>query len=96
MSKLDVCVIFGGVSSEHKVSLVSAATVAGGLDREKYNLHLIGITEDGGWRYVDGDKIPADFDTDFGKYPKAVISPDRGDSGILIFRGEKPQTIECF
>lgn len=90
MSKLDICVVFGGVSSEHKVSLVSAATVVGGLDREKYNLHLIGITENGGWRYVDGDKIPADFDANFEKYPKAVISPDRGDCGIIIFSGEKP------
>ena len=47
MNKLDICVIFGGVSSEHSVSLVSATTVIKSLDKSKYNIHMIGITKEG-------------------------------------------------
>ena len=35
MEKLNVCVIFGGASSEHEVSLVSATTVLSNLDKDK-------------------------------------------------------------
>ena len=40
MNKKNICVIFGGVSSEHAVSLVSATTVIGSLNPEKYNIHM--------------------------------------------------------
>ena len=37
MSKINLCVIFGGASSEHEVSLLSAASVLRNLDITKYN-----------------------------------------------------------
>ena len=86
MSKLSVCVCFGGVSSEHSVSLVSAKTVIANLDKDKYDIHMIGITEKGEWKYFDGtlDDIK-DFDKNADKYSSAIISPDREMHGILIF-----------
>jgi D-alanine-D-alanine ligase len=48
-SKLTVGVIFGGRSAEHEVSLVSAASIIGALDREKYDVVPIGITPQGTW-----------------------------------------------
>jgi D-alanine-D-alanine ligase len=54
MSKLSVCILFGGVSSEHSVSEVSASAVINNIDREKYDIHLIGITEEGKWLYYEG------------------------------------------
>lgn len=86
MKKSDICILFGGVSSEHEVSLVSATTVARALDKEKYNLHMIGITKSGQWRYFDDefDKI-TEFDDNYERYSKAIISPDREDGGILVF-----------
>ena len=86
MSKLSVCVCFGGVSSEHSVSLVSAKTVIANLDKDKYDIHMIGITEKGEWKYFDGtlDDIK-DFDKNSDKYSSAIISPDREMHGILIF-----------
>ncbi len=86
MSKLSVCVCFGGVSSEHSVSLVSARTVIANLDKNKYDIHMIGITENGEWKYFDGalDDIK-NFDTDADKYSSAIISPDRATHGILVF-----------
>ncbi len=44
-NKLSLAVIFGGQSSEHEVSLMSAASILANLDREKYNIHQVGITK---------------------------------------------------
>lgn len=52
MSKLNLCVLFGGASSEHDVSLMSSASVIRGLSREKYNLIIVGITKSGEWFYL--------------------------------------------
>lgn len=53
MSKLKVAVIFGGRSGEHEVSLVSAQSVMGALDQDKYEIIPVGITREGAW--VVGD-----------------------------------------
>jgi D-alanine-D-alanine ligase len=45
--KLRVGVIFGGRSGEHEVSLVSASSVMQALDKEKYDVVPIGITQGG-------------------------------------------------
>ena len=49
MAKLKVGVLFGGRSGEHEVSLLSAASVIGALDKKKYEVVPIGITKDGRW-----------------------------------------------
>ena len=48
--KLTVGLLFGGKSSEHEVSLQSAASILTAIDQTKYNLVLIGITKEGQWR----------------------------------------------
>ena len=53
MGKLNVCVLFGGISPEHQVSLRSAASVLENLNHEKYNVIPVGITLEGDWiRYA--------------------------------------------
>jgi D-alanine-D-alanine ligase len=47
--KLRVGVLFGGSSSEHEVSLMSARSVLGALDPQKYEVVQIGITKEGRW-----------------------------------------------
>lgn len=49
MPKLKVAVLFGGRSGEHDVSLVSARSVINALDKNKYDVHLVGITREGSW-----------------------------------------------
>ncbi len=53
--KLDVCVLFGGISTEHDISQRSADTVINALDPEKYNIIMVGITKDGQWLRYRGD-----------------------------------------
>ena len=52
-------ILFGGRSGEHAVSLVSAASVLAALDRKKYQITQIGITEDGDW--LVGENILKDL-----------------------------------
>ena len=47
--KIRVALIFGGKSGEHEVSLASAKSVARALDKNKYDVTLIGITKEGQW-----------------------------------------------
>src|ERR1700736_281411 len=49
MKKLRIGILFGGRSGEHEVSLLSAASVLNALDKNKYEVVLIGITKEGRW-----------------------------------------------
>ena len=51
--RLRVALIFGGRSNEHEVSVVSARSVAGSLDRQRYELVPMAIDHSGRW--VDPD-----------------------------------------
>ena len=52
--KLRLAVIFGGQSSEHEVSRMSATSILENLDRDKYNVHMVGITKEGKWLLYTG------------------------------------------
>jgi D-alanine-D-alanine ligase len=47
--KLRVGILFGGRSSEHEVSLLSAASIMKAIDRRKFDVVPIGITKEGRW-----------------------------------------------
>ena len=47
--KITIGLICGGTSGEHEISLISAYNIQAALDREKYNVLLIGIDKNGGW-----------------------------------------------
>ncbi|MGN0435282.1 MAG: D-alanine--D-alanine ligase family protein [Wujia sp.] len=92
MSKKNLAVIFGGRSSEHEVSCVSVLTIAKAVDKERYNLYLIGITEDGHWLLADN--IAAIEDGSWKESEKtAIISPDT-DGTLIIGAIEDTYDIE--
>lgn len=49
-------IIYGGISTEHDVSEMSAKSVIENLDKEKYEVHKIYINEYGKWFEEDNDK----------------------------------------
>lgn len=53
MKKLRVGILFGGKSGEHEVSIVSATNVYNALDKNKYDVTLIGIDKTGRWLLPD-------------------------------------------
>lgn len=83
MNKKSIAVIFGGQSSEHEVSCRSAVTIIENINKDNYDIFIIGITKKGKWLKVDGvEDIKADTWRD--SAVSAVISPDRGHHGALI------------
>ncbi len=90
MNKLSVCVLFGGVSPEHEVSLRSAESVLSHMDPEKYNIFPVGITKDGDWVLYGGSdyaSLPAGTWLGCPENRRAAISPVRGQ-GLLSFEGD--------
>ena len=90
MKKLSVCVLFGGMSPEHEVSLRSAEFVLNSLDKQKYNVFPVGITKSGDWVLYTGtdySKIPSGEWLQYENNRRATISPVRGQ-GLLSFEGD--------
>ena len=87
MSKLNVCILFGGISPEHAVSLRSAESVLNNIDHNKYHVFPVGITREGKWIYFGGkdySMLPAGTWMDYADNCEAMISPVRGQ-GLLRF-----------
>lgn len=90
MKKLNVCVLFGGISPEHEVSLRSAEFVLNSLNPEKYNIFPVGITKKGDWilyRGTDYSALHTGAWQDCPDNRRAAISPIRGQ-GLLSFEGD--------
>lgn len=49
--KLNVAILVGGPSTEHKISLLSGNSIINAMNNEKYNVHVIGIDHDSRWWY---------------------------------------------
>ena len=84
--------IFGGQSSEHDVSCVSAANVIDGLREDKYDIYRIGITKEGKWLFVEDTDSIRDGSWVEGTVT-AVISPDHGKKGIWKVTGNDVEVI---
>ncbi|MDR2703152.1 MAG: D-alanine--D-alanine ligase [Cellulomonadaceae bacterium] len=61
--KISVVVLFGGRSSEHAISVVTAAGVISAIDKDKYQVIPIGITKHGQWVIPDPNFINATLDS---------------------------------
>ncbi len=59
MDKIKVAILFGGQSTEHDVSCLSAYSVMKNIDRERFEVNAIGITKQGDWCVIgdDAEKI---------------------------------------
>ncbi len=95
MRKKVIAVLFGGCSDEYDVSLQSASSIIKNIDSEKYGIIMIGITRQGEWKRYNGGIQ----DIQNGSWMKhascvpAIISPDRKTGGILIFEGDRIETV---
>ncbi len=94
-TKQNIAVIFGGQSSEHEVSRVSVTMVLNNIDKDKYNVYMIGITKEGKWYLYEGDVsliANGDWETS-GKTTQAFIAPDAALHGMVILRENGPETV---
>jgi len=79
MSKTPIALLYGGRSGEHEVSLRSAASVFGHLNKDRYDIYLIGISRDGIWYLQDPPSLPEKSLT-IAEDPARIVSvlPGRG------------------
>lgn len=75
---MNLAILFGGKSSEHEVSLVSASSVARNLDPSKYKVIPIGISKSGKW-FLQSDEELARVQND----PKAAFTINEDPSKIV-------------
>jgi len=90
MKKLSVCILFGGISPEHEVSLRSAESVLNNIDHEKYHVFPVGITKEGDWVLFGGkdySMLPAGTWQSCEQNRRAAISPVHGQ-GLLSFEND--------
>ena len=93
---MKLAVLFGGISSEHDISCLSAASILRNLDKTQYEIYPVGITQEGQWFYcpdVSADSVEnGAWERLTDKVP-AVLSPDRGVHGLVLLRDGKTETI---
>jgi D-alanine-D-alanine ligase len=77
--KIRLGVLFGGKSAEHEVSLVSAKNIVDALDKERYEIFLIGIEKTGEWRLREGGVY-----LNHANNPKNIQLKDSTDSLALV------------
>ena len=97
-SKLRVALFFGGVSSEHDVSCVSASAWLRALGQkpcaDKYEVFPVGITKDGRWLACrPTPETMADGSWEQGDCTPCVLSPDRKDHGIWLLKDGRAELV---
>lgn len=95
-----VAVVFGGKSSEHAISCVTAGSVLAAIDRDAYDVVPIGIATDGRWvlesgdperlRITGPDRLPA---VD-GDRATIALAPEATSTGLVVTEpSQPPQTL---
>lgn len=87
--KKNVLVLFGGVSSEHAVSCVSAANICSRIDTDRFELLRVGITRDGVWWLYTGpfERMKDEsWEKDTENLTAAILSPCTVHHGLLLPR----------
>ncbi|MDH6711276.1 D-alanine-D-alanine ligase [Kitasatospora sp. MAA19] len=81
-AKPRVALVFGGRSSEHGVSVVTAGSVLKAIDREKYEVLPIGITPEGRWALVSDE--PARMAITDGRMPDVPGVAESVDGQVAL------------
>lgn len=98
MTKTRLAVLFGGASSEHEVSLVSACAVLLNINRDEFDVVMIGITKSGKWYLFEGEpELIPDGKWEAEKGAPVALIPG-GGSGFFVLSGDgsvKPLEIDA-
>lgn len=86
--KIRLGILFGGKSAEHEVSLISAKNVIEALDKEKYDVFLIGIDKTGEWRLRDAYSYLMHADN-----PKLVALHEAKEGVALVPKNNRKELV---
>src|SRR5436309_4272968 len=93
-TKLRVGVIFGGRSGEHEVSLVSATSVINALDKEKYDVVPIGITQTGRWLSSGKALQLLKSKNGLEQEPERFLVPEPNRQALMSINGESNSQLD--
>ena len=95
-----IAVVFGGRSSEHAISCVTAGSVLQAIDTERYDVVPVGITHEGRWvlesadperlAITSVDKLP---EVDGSRATVALANDSRGSELVVHEASSVPQTL---
>lgn len=94
--KQRLLIIFGGMSSEHEVSCLSAASILHHINKESYDIHALGITKTGRWILTEASPeqiADGSWERKIGNR-SGILSPDRSFRGIRTLLGDE-MPIDC-
>lgn len=83
MTKLRVGVIFGGKSAEHEVSLQSAKNIVDAIDKEKFDVTLLGIDKQGQWHINDASNYLLNAEN------PALIALNHSNKNVALIPGQE-------
>jgi D-alanine-D-alanine ligase len=92
MPKLRVGLVYGGRSVEHEVSVQSATSILRNLDPSRYEVWLVAVGHDGGWRLgAPGSSLEGTIERG-----RPVVLPGRPDaSGLVGADGGDPVPLDA-
>ena len=100
MSRIRVGILFGGRSAEHEVSLQSARNIVDAIDKNKYEIVLIGIDKEGGWHLDAGSRFllqttESDLpDLSTGGENLAMVPGKQGEQLVLLSGRQTPGSLD--
>ncbi|EOW6703501.1 D-alanine--D-alanine ligase [Cronobacter malonaticus] len=87
MAKLRVGIVFGGKSAEHEVSLQSAKNIVDAIDKEKFDVVLLGIDKQGQWHVNDASRYLLNAED------PARIALHRSEKNVALIPGLSQQQL---
>jgi len=87
MAKLRVGIVFGGKSAEHEVSLQSAKNIVDAIDKEKFDVVLMGIDKEGAWHINDASDYLVNA------HDPAHIALHRSEKNVALIPGQPQQQL---
>ena len=88
--KKNLLILFGGVSSEHEVSRVSASSILTHINGEKYEIYTVGITKEGNWFLTSSPAVRIG-DGSWEQDPEnknVALSLDRSCRGLVVMEAD--------
>jgi D-alanine-D-alanine ligase len=87
VTKLRVGVIFGGKSAEHEVSLQSAKNIVDAIDKEKFEVTLLGIDKQGQWHINDASNYLLHAEN------PALIALNHSNNNVALVPGQQSRQL---
>lgn len=89
MAKKRVAILFGGKSAEHEVSLMSAKSIFDVIDKNKYEVSMVGVDKQGRWFLNEGATALLNANN-----PKLIALNKSNKSLVLNPGGENKSLVE--